>query len=147
MNRFFAAALFSVIPLLASTANAATVVLGNSSLFYQLYSSAEYQQQSFFNGFNASDLTQADEVNSPPSENQGLGPTLTFSNDGIRLRATQAANLVYDDNEFPNGIAADVLSVGDINNDENDNFVFDVIADDVYFFEFQVVDNLSLIHI
>lgn len=81
-----------------------------------------------FNLATPGNIALADEVDSPPGPNTGLGKTLTFSaaNTGfgtdVQLRALQqGAGFTFDDNEG-RGPEWAGLSVGDINDYQNDNW-------------------------
>ena len=90
--------------------------------------------------FSDTALVNANEVTSPPAENQGLGNVLTFSlvtpsSATWRIIATEANNFVWSDDEpgtDPVGNWEFYLSIGDIDNDENDNLRIEVLAGDVY---------------
>ncbi|MCA8949194.1 MAG: VCBS repeat-containing protein [Planctomycetes bacterium] len=98
--------------------------------------------------FSSTTVAQANEVAAPVGANAQLGPTLTFPNTStglchsFRIRAFEAgANLVFDDQE---GSSAwdDAISIGDIDNHENDNFYVDFIGPlPVYSFGLYILDN------
>ncbi len=81
--------------------------------------------------FTSTNVAFADEVGSPPGSNAGLGPQLTFqgSNTGFDYDFSVQtlepnAGFTFDDNEGDSDFN-DALSIGDINNFENDDFRFD----------------------
>ena len=64
----------------------------------------------------------------------------------VNLRADQGgATLVYRDREGNNlqfaSYGTEILSVGDVNNKENDDFTYSFLDDNVYGFKMEVVDN------
>lgn len=81
---------------------------------------------------NSVGIAQADEVNNPPPNNNNVGNTLTFSSANtpfsftFTVRTLQAsANFTFNDIEPPAAILPsfiNALSVGDIDNQENDNW-------------------------
>ena len=86
----------------------------------------------------ANNLTLANEVTTPPGPNTGMGNTLTFESletgypFKFDLMATQASNLVFDDQEngpaFPNNPEQErSISIGDVDNEDNDNFSIEII--------------------
>ncbi len=96
----------------------------------------------------SANLVQANEVSSAPGANGLLGDTLTFDkantgfNRSFKLTATQANNLVFNDNEGDAIFRTDVLSVGDVGNDENDNIYFNILGGDtVSAAGFDIFDN------
>lgn len=97
----------------------------------------------------SANLLQADEVTTAPTgDNDLLGDTLTFDkastgfNRSFKLWASQANNLVFNDNEGDAIFRTDVLSVGDVGNDENDNFYFNILGGEtVSAAGFDVFDN------
>ncbi len=96
----------------------------------------------------ADNIAKAQEVSSPPPNNAQLGSTLTFySTDtslswGFRLNALQlGASLVFNDCEgylvWPN-----VLSIGDINNYENDDWQLEILSGPpLYAFAFNLIND------
>lgn len=96
----------------------------------------------------AGNVALADEVATPPGENEHIGNTLTFdkANTGfdvsIELKATQATNFTFNDNEGHAIFRSNALSVGDVNNDENDNFLFTILGGStVNAAGFSILDN------
>ncbi len=96
----------------------------------------------------SANLLKADEVSSAPGSNGLLGDTLTFDkantgfNRSFKLWASQANNLVFNDNEGDAIFRTDVLSVGDVGNDENDNFYFNILGGEtVSAAGFDIFDN------
>ncbi len=86
----------------------------------------------------AENLTLANEVSNPPVPNQGMGQILTFDSSAtgypfiFDLMATRPGyNLVFDDQENGPGFSdmdqQRSISIGDIDNDENDNFAIHII--------------------
>lgn len=97
----------------------------------------------------AANLVLADEVSGPLSgSNDLLGDTLTFdkANTGFDVSfsvwASKANNLVYNDNEGNAVFRSDALSVGDVDNDDNDNLYFNILGGDTVFAAgYTVLDN------
>lgn len=96
----------------------------------------------------SANLLLANEVSSAPSGNAHLGNTLTLDkantgfNRSFKLWASKANNLVFNDDEGDPIFRTDVLSVGDVNNDENDNFYFNILGGEtVSAAGFDIFDN------
>lgn len=98
-------------------------------------------------GFTSNNVLLADEITTAPGHNEAIGSILTFdeTNTGLGFNfAIQAlesgAEFTFDDNEG-GSVFDDVLSVGDINNFENDDFRIDFSSSDVFAFGFELLDN------
>lgn len=97
--------------------------------------------------FTSSNVALADEVTSAPGANDGLGGTLTFSaaNTGLTSSFTlitleSGAGFTFEDNEGSSP-EWDQLSVGDIDNFENDDWQITFGSSDIYNFGFLLQDN------
>jgi hypothetical protein len=99
-------------------------------------------------------LVRANEVGSSPSSNQSLGPKLTYSNFAqngagdsttMTLRTGESgATFVYSDDEpgdDPGGFYENYVSIGDMDNYENDNFYIEFSTQNVFFSDFAVFEN------
>ena len=99
----------------------------------------------------AGNMALANEVSSPPGDNTNLGKTLTFdkANTGFdttfSLYASSGVSgngFVYNDDEGSGVVWPDVLSVGDIDNAENDNVKLNILSGaSVYATGFDIIDN------
>ncbi|MCI0636227.1 MAG: IPTL-CTERM sorting domain-containing protein, partial [Actinobacteria bacterium] len=97
----------------------------------------------------AANVALADEVGSPPAQGEALGPQLTFraASTGLcgsfTLRALQAgAGLTFDDGEpNPPLFPADGLSIGDVDDFENDDFQLGFPTGSFFAIGFFLVDN------
>ena len=99
--------------------------------------------------FTPVNVSLADEVDSQPGENAQLGSVLTFDSIHTGLSVSfvvtaleGGAGLVYDDQEGVGDEWDQALSIGDINNRENDDFRIS-FSSPVYSFSFILSDNSS----
>jgi len=98
---------------------------------------------------NSSNIATADEVLSPPGNNAQLGSVLTFNsvNTGLswsfKLEALQnGASLVFNDEEHYSIIWPDAISVGDIDNHEDDDWKISILSGpDLTAFAFNLINN------
>jgi hypothetical protein len=95
----------------------------------------------------ASGVAMADEIMSPPDPDTNCGPVLTFDAEqtgmavGFTLHAVEPyADFVFEDN-FDHPYFYDALSVGELNEHENDDFEVGFSGDDLFAFAFQLREN------
>jgi hypothetical protein len=88
----------------------------------------------------STNVALANEVASPPADNADLGKYLTFdkANTGFNVSfqmypSQSSAKFTFNDTEGTGSAWQDALSVGDINNYENDNFYINVLSNDQVF--------------
>jgi len=104
--------------------------------------------------FTATNVALADEVSSPPGGNEELGGVLTFdsANTGLSSSLTLIAlesgdvddfgdGFMFDDNEGSGPEWDDALSVGDINNFEDDDWQITFDSGSVFNFAWLLQDN------
>jgi hypothetical protein len=115
-------------------------------------SDAEWRNMVLSAGFDvhelmttAENVALADEVASPPGKNQGISGVLTWqgATTGFPFDfvLTTFAGITYWDDE---GFGRNTLSIGDIDNAENDDFHLEVTGTDVYALAIWIHDNTSM---
>jgi hypothetical protein len=126
--------------------SAADIAAGNGYL--------DYSWENVYLYTNTDELIRANEVSSTPSGNQSLGSKLTYSNFALNsagdsttvtLRTGQSgATFVHGEEEpgtDPGGWYKDFISVGDMDNYENDNFYIEFSTQNVFGASFSVFEN------
>jgi hypothetical protein len=85
----------------------------------------------------------SEEENRVPGPNAKLSPILTFLGDiNWQMEAPNSSNFVWDDQEVASPYWDNALSIGDINDNDDDDFVFNFFDDNIYFFSVTVLDNV-----
>lgn len=139
--------------LLGSPVNAATVTFAALDPVFLSNANAVplgtiSQQTLFYGPAGVTGVEGASEVTDVPVANQSVGATLSFLSGPVDFILTTndvpGATFVWNDTEpvvAINPLFAESLSIGDIDNEEDDDFKILFLDDNVYGVNFQVIDN------